>query len=307
MKPLAVTMGEPHSISAYLTIESWKRQSCPLVYLGCERLIKEVNPSIPTQLIQDVAEASSIFKSVLPILPLQNKVYGSLKAHSEKDSAAVRESIKRSVALASNKQVAGVITCPIHKKSLQMGGMGQTEYIAQILQVKKCAMMAMKDDLRAVLVTTHVPVKEIQFTKQDIKDKIQITKDFLQSKLSIDRPRIAVLGLNPHAGEGGLMGDEDRNIILPACKELEALGPLPGDSVFQDYKKYDAIIAMYHDQGLAPFKALAKDGVNITIGLPIIRTSPIHGTACDLVGDLGKVNCNSFMNAVEVGYKLGNK
>ena len=114
-----------------------------------------------------------------------------------------------------------------------------------------------------------------------------------------------MLGLNPHAGENCLIGREDQDIIAPACEGEGVFGPLPADGVFYQHQKYHAIIAMYHDQGLAPFKAIAKAGVNITIGLPITRTSPIHGTASDLVENLSKVNCSSFMEAIKVGYQLG--
>ncbi len=204
-----------------------------------------------------------------------------------------------------------LVTAPINKSNIQseqFAFCGHTEYIeTSVGNGSKSLMILMSDRLRVALVTTHLPIKDIAsaITKEAIMEKAQIFHKTLKRDFRISSPRIAILSLNPHSGDNGLLGKEEEEIIIPAIKELEAMGiqafgPYAADGFFGSgaYDKFDGILAMYHDQGLAPFKAIAGDsGVNYTAGLPIIRTSPAHGTAYDIAGK-GVADENSFRQAI---------
>lgn len=206
-----------------------------------------------------------------------------------------------------------LVTAPINKNNIQREGFhfpGHTEYIEEkVGDGNKALMILMKDSLRIALVTTHLPISQVAqaITKELIEEKISILYNSLRRDFMIDNPRIAVLSLNPHCGDGGLIGSEEQEIITPVINEMfdkgiHCFGPYAADGFFGsgNYQHFDAILAMYHDQGLAPFKALAMDGgVNFTAGLPIIRTSPAHGTAYDIAGK-GIANEDSFRQAVYV-------
>lgn len=204
-----------------------------------------------------------------------------------------------------------LVTAPINKNNIQSDQFhfcGHTEYIENCVgDGQKALMILMNGDLRVALVTTHLPIKDVAkaITKEAIVEKTKIFHTSLKRDLRIANPRIAVLALNPHAGDNGVLGTEERDVISPAIEELEAagiqaFGPYPADGFFGSgmYSKFDGVMAMYHDQGLAPFKALAvEDGVNFTAGLPIVRTSPDHGTAYDIAGK-GIADANSFRQAI---------
>lgn len=206
-----------------------------------------------------------------------------------------------------------LVTAPINKHTIQSDTFhfpGHTEYIEQrVGEGQKALMILLKNDFRVALVTGHLPVSEIshELSKELIQEKMAIFHRSLKYDFGIDSPRIAVFSLNPHAGDNGLLGKEEQNIIIPAIKEMTAkgiqcFGPYPADGFMGsgNYMHFDGILAMYHDQGLAPFKALAMDeGVNFTAGLPIVRTSPAHGTAYDIVGK-GIASEDSFRQAVYV-------
>lgn len=188
-------------------------------------------------------------------------------------------------------ELAAVVTGPITKALLQQAGypfVGQTELLASLSRTRRFAMMLAADRLRVALVTTHAPLREVPrlITGRKIVEVVELTRAFCR-RLGIRQPCIAVAGLNPHAGEGGLLGTEEQRIIAPAVRRARAIGPCSPDTVFYRavHGEFDAVVAMYHDQGLAPFKLLAFDnGVNITLGLPFVRTSPDHGTAPDIAG-----------------------
>lgn len=209
--------------------------------------------------------------------------------------------------------IDAIVTAPINKHTIQCEDFafpGHTEYIEQRLgNGDKSLMILMRDDLRVALVTGHIPVKDIAstITKDLIEEKISILNKSLKVDFNIGAPRIAVLSLNPHAGDGGLIGTEEEEIIIPAIQEMVkkgvfCYGPYPADGFMGsgNFANFDGILAMYHDQGLAPFKTLAmEDGVNYTAGLPIVRTSPAHGTAYDIAGK-GVANEDSFRQAIYV-------
>lgn len=206
-----------------------------------------------------------------------------------------------------------LLTAPINKHTIQSDAFhfpGHTEYIEErVGGGQKALMILLKGDFRVALVTGHVPVRDIagELTKELIMEKMEIFHRSLKKDFGIDNPRIAVFSLNPHAGDNGLLGTEEQEVIIPAMKEMiargvQCFGPYPADGFMGsgNYTHFDGILAMYHDQGLAPFKALAMDeGVNFTAGLPIVRTSPAHGTAYDIAGK-GIASEDSFRQAVYV-------
>ncbi|MCG3149970.1 MAG: D-threonate 4-phosphate dehydrogenase [Verrucomicrobiae bacterium] len=207
-------------------------------------------------------------------------------------------------------ELVGVATGPIAKRQVAPWP-GQTEFLAHLSRTKRFAMMLATDKLRVAVVTTHLPLRQVadQITGRKIREVVALTNDFCR-RLGIRRPRIAVTGLNPHAGEGGLLGDEERRIIAPAIKRsINATGPHSADTIFYRayHGQFDAVVAMYHDQGLGPFKLLAFDnGVNVTLGLPFIRTSPDHGTAPDIAGK-GIARPDGMIAAINLIAKLAGK
>lgn len=219
-------------------------------------------------------------------------------------------SLQTAVAALKQKQIDGLVTAPIHKKNIQSSDFsftGHTPYLKAMFGVNDVVMMLCAGDFRVALVTEHVSVQDItkHITKEIILSKLQIINKSLQKDFGIDKPRIAVLGLNPHAGDEGLIGNEEETIIKPAIREAKnsnmmVVGPYSADAFFarRSFDRFDAVLAMYHDQGLIPFKALASgDGFNYTAGLPAIRTSPDHGVAFDIAGK-NKADHSSFMTAL---------
>ncbi len=219
-------------------------------------------------------------------------------------------SLQTAVAALKQKHIDGLVTAPIHKKNIQSAEFnftGHTPYLKSIFGVPDVAMMLCAGNFRVALLTEHIPVKEIaiNISKEKIVSKLNIVYQSLQKDFGIEKPRIGVLGLNPHAGDEGLIGNEEETIIKPAIKEAKnnnmlVIGPYSADAFFarSNYNRFDAILAMYHDQGLIPFKALAiSEGVNYTAGLPAVRTSPDHGVAFDIAGK-NKADVSSFTTAV---------
>lgn len=212
--------------------------------------------------------------------------------------------------------IAALVTAPINKNNMQSDEfrfMGHTDYLADALEAKDYLMTFVSGTLKFGVVTDHIPLHQVSqaLTKELLHAKIRILHESLQRDFAIGKPKIAVLGLNPHAGEAGLLGKEEQEVIIPVLKELKdkgmfVFGPYPADGFFgkESYKKFDAVLAMYHDQGLIPFKSLAFDtGVNFSAGFPKIRTSPDHGTAYDIAGK-SKANESSFREAVYLALQL---
>jgi len=219
-------------------------------------------------------------------------------------------SLQTAVAALKQKQIDGLLTAPIHKKNIQspeFSFTGHTPYLKSIFGVNDVAMMLCAGNFRVALLTEHIPVGEIakQVTKEKIIGKLQIINQSLQKDFGIDKPKIAVLGLNPHAGDEGLIGTEEETFIKPAIREAKnnnilVIGPYSADAFFarRSFERFDAVLAMYHDQGLIPFKTLATgEGVNYTAGLSAVRTSPDHGVAFDIAGK-DKADTSSFIAAL---------
>ena len=246
------------------------------------------------------------------------KIFGSpAKESSPKKSGRLSWlALNEAIAAIDAGECAGIVTAPVSKTHLHLAGFpfpGQTEFLADHFKAKKTAMMLAAPNLRVVLVTIHVPIKKVPtlLSSSLILEKIILTHQSLQKDFGIKRPRIAVCGLNPHAGEGGMFGDDEKKIILPAIrkarrKKINATGPYPSDTVFHlaIQGKFDAVICHYHDQGLIPLKTLSFDeGVNTTLGLPIIRTSPDHGCAFDIAGK-GIANPQSMKAAMRMAIEI---
>lgn len=216
---------------------------------------------------------------------------------SKQSAQAALTSLQKVVEEVKEGLIDGFVTAPIDKNTIhsdQFPFRGHTEYLTQTFNATESLMMMVTDQLKVALVTEHMPVKDIaqHITKERVELKIRLLEFSLKKDFGISKPKIAVLGLNPHAGDEGLIGDEEKNVILPVIQDLKnkgklIFGPFPADGFFgaSHYTKYDGILAMYHDQGLVAFKTLAfENGVNFTAGLPVVRTSPDHGTAYAIAG-----------------------
>lgn len=221
---------------------------------------------------------------------------------------AVR-SLHAAVQALKEGKIQGVVTAPIHKKNIQSSDFnytGHTPYLKQAFGAQEVVMLMVANNFRVALLSEHVPLAEAAkyVTRENILSKLQVLNNSLIKDFGIDKPKIAVLGLNPHAGDEGLIGREEEEIIKPAVKEAKrsmlVMGPYSADAFFarRHFEKFDAVLAMYHDQGLIPFKSLAiGEGVNYTAGLPVVRTSPDHGTAFDIAGK-NKADHASFVTAI---------
>ncbi|WP_066628248.1 4-hydroxythreonine-4-phosphate dehydrogenase PdxA [Labilibacter marinus] len=223
---------------------------------------------------------------------------------------AAYAALKQASADLKENKIDVLVTAPIHKKNIQSDDFkfpGHTEYLESEFGTNGSLMLLISDVLKVGVVTGHIPLNKVSesISKEKIVAKLKILNKSLKEDFTIRKPRIAVLGLNPHAGDDGLMGTEEQDIIIPAIEEAKnkgimALGPYPADGLFgsNNLSKFDAILAMYHDQGLAPFKTISfSSGVNFTAGLPIIRTSPDHGTAFEIAGQ-GEADAESFRQAI---------
>ena len=325
MRPLAITMGEPAGIGGELTIQAWKsrkdRDFSPFFVLDCPDRLQALDLELPIKVIDAPGEALQIFDEALPVLPVQLAEKPVLGQLNPKNSSAVIESIERAVAYCLNGDAAGVVTNPIHKAALYEAGFshpGHTEFVGDLCSQSvgeklTSVMMLAAKELRVVPLTVHIPLKDVpqSITSELLHHKCQIVAKALKSDFGIDAPRIAVAGLNPHAGEDGTIGIEDRDVVEPAIKEMQnaglnVTGPHPADTLFHEEARaqYDLAIGMYHDQALIPLKTLDfHGGVNVTIGLPVVRTSPDHGTALDIAGK-GIARADSLMNAIKMAMEI---
>jgi 4-hydroxythreonine-4-phosphate dehydrogenase len=230
--------------------------------------------------------------------------------------AQAMAAVARACDLCLSGAADAMVTAPLHKEAIHRAGHpfpGHTEFLAERTGAPEVVMVLASGALRVALVTTHLPLREVAaaVTAEAVLRKLRQLDASLRQDFGIARPRIAVLGLNPHAGDGGVLGTEERDVLAPALAEasrqgLDASGPHPADAFFgrRGWERHDAVLAMYHDQGLAPFKALAQGGgVNVTLGLPIVRTSPDHGTAFDIAGQ-GLADPASFIAAAHLAADL---
>ncbi len=315
---LALTMGDPAGIGGELTIRAWQalRASGPaFTAIDDPARLR----GIPVRAVCSLAEAAGVFADALPVLPIELAA-PSVPGHPDsRNAAAVIASIERAVRLAQAHEATAVVTNPISKAVLYAAGFphpGHTEFLAALTGCAHPVMMLANDFLRVVPVTIHVGLRAALdgLATDSIVTASRITAVALRVQFGIAAPRLAMAGLNPHAGEGGAMGDEEARLIAPAIAALraegiEVTGPHPPDTMFTPAARagYDAAICMYHDQALIPLKTLdMASGVNITLGLPIIRTSPDHGTAFDIAGQ-GRADPASLIAALRLAATLAER
>ena len=301
--PLAVSLGDPAGIGPEVVAKCWDHRSAfnlpPFVAVGDARSLGAVWDG-PIITIDDPRDADSAFDVGLPILHISAPSADTPGRPSMAGAHCSLDSLELAVGLARSGSASAVVTGPISKQQLYAIGFshpGQTEFVAERCGVapENVAMMLAGPSLRTVPVTTHLPLSEVasRLTSGLIEARGRATLRGLQRNFGIADPRLAVAALNPHAGEGGALGTEEIEIIQPAIDALreedwQVIGPLPADTMFHvaARSRYDAALCMYHDQALIPLKALHFDeGVNITLGLPLVRTAPDHGTAFDIAGE----------------------
>ena len=328
--PLAVTMGEPAGIGPDLILRLFAaRQTLdlpPFAVYGHADFLKaraqRLGLSIEVAQVT-AASAVDVFPERLPVVHIDGLVPDKPGDPTPLSGKVVIESIARAVEDTLTGHCSGVMTAPIHKAALYTAGFkypGHTEYLAALCArggpAPHPVMMLAHEDLRVVPATIHVAITEVPrlITTELLVTTGRIVAQSLRTRFGIERPHIGICGLNPHAGEGGTMGREEITTIIPAIRELEDLGievsgPLPADTAFHlaRWRHYDAIIAMYHDQALIPIKTVAfDDAVNVTLGLPIVRTSPDHGTAFDIAGS-GEGSEHSMLAALRLAEVLAHE
>ncbi|PKL51194.1 MAG: 4-hydroxythreonine-4-phosphate dehydrogenase PdxA [Nitrospira bacterium HGW-Nitrospira-1] len=323
MKKIAITMGDPAGVGAEIILKAFFQSGempdfCVPIVIGDQVVMEEaihlLGLSVDLNLIQTPEEAKSFHSSIDMIDLAAIHTFKKKKPTAEGGRASAAY-IRKAVELALKKQVDAMVTAPISKEALKMAGMkwpGHTEMIAELTGARDYAMMLVGGPLRVILVTIHTAIRYVpDLIKQDAVLKTIHLAQRACSMLGITDPRIAVAGLNPHAGEAGIFGDEEIREIIPAIEAarregIEATGPFPPDTIFHKaYKgEVDIVVCMYHDQGLIPLKMIAFDkGVNVTVGIPIIRTSPDHGTAYDIAWS-GHADPSSMIEAVKLASQI---
>ncbi|HEY4984993.1 MAG TPA: 4-hydroxythreonine-4-phosphate dehydrogenase PdxA [Bradyrhizobium sp.] len=329
-KPLALTLGEPAGIGPDITIRAWqcrKQARLPPFYLiGDPEFIGRRARALGIDLpLADVRpeDAATAFEEYLPVVATGDAVTAEPGRPDDSSANAALASIRRAVADVSAGHASAVVTNPIAKSVLYRAGFrhpGHTEFLAELGAdggpVPQPVMMLWSPTLAVVPVTIHVSLRDAiaQLSTDLIVTTMRIVADGLRHRFGIDHPRLVVSGLNPHAGEDGTLGTEEETIIAPAIKlsresDIDVKGPLPADTLFYEAarKTYDCAICMYHDQALIPIKTLAFDeAVNVTLGLPFVRTSPDHGTAFDIAGT-GRANPASLIAALRLAARMAMK
>ncbi len=315
--PIALCCGEPAGVGPELAAAAWSalRDSIPFFLLGDPEHLPEGTPVV---LIDSPNEATEVSARALPVLPHSFPGDLTLGQPNPAHAQAVIDVIARGVDLVQSGAALALCTAPIHKQALQDGAgfayPGHTEYLAALAGVPRVVMMLASDQLRVVPTTIHIPLADVPATLTPglLEETIRITHAALIRDFAIAAPRLAIAGLNPHAGEGGKMGHEEITLITPVLNRLrnegfDVVGPLSADTLFHAAARrtYDAAICMYHDQALIPIKTLDFDrGVNVTLGLPFVRTSPDHGTALDIAGQ-GVANPTSLIEALKMAARMG--
>lgn len=315
---IGLTLGDPAGIGPEVLLKSLKRTEAEYIpiIIGSLRLIQMAKDMLnetleitPLKSFRHIPRGINIYDCVEPD-------FESIRLGEEsKESGRVSYLwVGEAVKLALNGVIDAIVTAPISKSSWRRAGYrfpGHTELLAELTKTKKYAMMMVAESLRVLLLTTHIPLGEVykRIARTEIENKILLADDSLRNLFKIPNPRIAVCALNPHRGEDGILGREEIEVIEPAVescrsKGVEVEGPFSSDTIFLRRSDYDCILAMYHDQGLIPFKLLSfGKGVNLTLGLPFIRTSPDHGTAYEIAGK-GVADPSSMTEAIRLAVRL---
>ena len=330
-RPLALTLGEPAGIGPDITLAAWRRRAelgLPAFYLLANpafiaQRAERLGLDVPIAVVEP-ADAVAAFRTALPVVDIGLHITAAPSRPDQTSAPAALAAIDRAVADVRAGHAAALVTNPVAKNVLYRSGFaepGHTEYLAKLAQAATGeplhpVMMLWSPELAVVPVTIHLPLREVvgRLSIDLIAQTGRIVAHDLIARFGIARPRLAVAGLNPHAGEEGALGREDIDLVQPAVQRLQAdgidaRGPLPADTLFHAAARatYDVVLAMYHDQALIPIKTLAFDhGVNVTLGLPFIRTSPDHGTAFDIAGS-GRADPTSLIAAIALAARLAAK
>ena len=315
--PIALSCGEPSGIGPEIAAAAWRslRADCPFFWIGDPSHLPQ---GTPVAVLSEPAGAVSACATALPVLAHPFPAANVPGRPDPANARAVIDVLERAVALVRAGHASALCTAPIHKKALIDGAgftyPGHTEFLAALAGADRVAMMLASPELRVVPVTIHIALADVahRLTPDLLRATVEITDRGLKRQFGIARPRIAVAGLNPHAGEGGAMGREETEWIAALVADMAAqgyavTGPHPADTMFHAAARarYDVAIAMYHDQALIPIKTLDFDrGVNVTLGLPFVRTSPDHGTALDIAGK-GIANPSSLIEALKLAQQMG--
>jgi 4-hydroxythreonine-4-phosphate dehydrogenase len=328
MRPLALTLGEPAGIGPDLALSLWAQRReldfPPFLLIG-DPVFLAVRARflrLPVEIANaDARSAGSLFDQALPVLPLGIGATATPGKPGPGSAAIAKAAIKRAVELVQTGEASAVVTNPISKAVMQAGGFpfpGHTEYLAHLAasgggRPPRPVMLIWSERLSVVPVTIHVPLVDVPrlLTTDLIVDTARIVSRDFARRFGVANPRLALCGLNPHAGEAGTLGLEDESVVRPAVERLKAegisaSGPHSADTLFHSdaRKRYDVALGMYHDQVLIPAKTLAFDrAVNVTLGLPFVRTSPDHGTAFDIAGT-GRANPSSLLAALRLAQRL---
>ncbi len=316
---IAVTMGDPAGIGPEIIIKSLSEAGlagAPVVVVGCVRTLRRImamniTPQAELRVIQKVCDAHfapGVINVMVEPLAYPDALTPGVVQAAAGDLAY--RCIKRATALALSGEVKAIATAPLNKEALHLGGHnypGHTELLAHLTGSKEYAMVLYTDKLKVIHISTHISLRKFLDTLngERVKTVIRVANHFLK-RVGIERPRIAVAGVNPHAGEHGLFGTEEIEIIAPAIEDIDVTGPCPPDTVFMQCHEglFDMVVAMYHDQGHIPLKLLGfYDGVNITAGLPFIRTSADHGTAFDIAWT-GKAKSESMAVSIQLAMQI---
>lgn len=321
---VGITHGDINGVSYEVVMKTFAGQSqmmelCTPILYGSPKVISYYRNALDIKQL-NTNNTDSAEKINPDQLNVVNCIDGEIKVDMGQSTIQAGDCSIKALDKAIEEKKAGhydvLVTAPLNKENVQkclINFSGHTEYLQEKFESEEVLMMMVKDNLRVAVATTHIPVAQIaeSITPEIIEKKVKLLNKSLLEDFTINKGRIAVLGLNPHSGDNGAIGAEDRDIITPSLTKLKeegynAFGPFPADGFFGsgEYKKYDAILAMYHDQGLVPFKLLAQSGgVNYTAGLPIVRTSPAHGTAYGITGQ-NIASEDSFRDAIYLGIDI---
>ncbi|KZB54685.1 4-hydroxythreonine-4-phosphate dehydrogenase PdxA [Thalassospira xiamenensis] len=329
IKPIAMTLGEPGSIGPELAIKAWLARADhnlpPFFILSpktiMDQTIESLGLRVKTKVIDEASQTGQFFEDALPVLEIPGNAEDIKPGTaSSKTASVVIDSITHAVNLTRSGAASAVVTNPIQKSALYQAGFkhpGHTEFLAELSGSDAVpVMMLANSKLRVVPMTIHIALSEVpkQLTGEMIKQLVRITAASMQRDFGLKKPRLAIAGLNPHAGEDGSMGDEEIKVMRPAIMALrdegfDVVGPLPADTMFHAEARanYDVALCPYHDQALIPVKTLDfHGGVNVTLGLPFIRTSPDHGTALDIAGK-GIARPDSLIAAIKMAAAMARK
>ena len=317
-KPVVISCGEPAGIGPEIAYKAWEalRQDIPMFWIGDP---SHLPVGADVEVVQDLSRVSALSASCLPVLARDFGSAATAGVPNPAHAQGVIDAIADAVALVQSGDASALCTAPIHKAALIDGASfaypGHTEFLAALTETPDIVMMLASDALRVVPVTIHIPLAEVPtaLTPALLSRTIRTTHAALIRDFGVAAPRIAVAGLNPHAGEDGKMGREEIDTMIPVLDALrtegfDIAGPLSADTMFHPAARarYDVAICPYHDQALIPIKMLDfSGGVNVTLGLPIVRTSPDHGTAFDIAGR-GIADAASMIAAIKMAYQMGN-